>query len=285
MTRIKRKAMVFLIPLLIILFLVYTVPICSTIIAAFQESIGPKQGQFTLTGNFARIGDDLVPIIKRTLIWTFGSIVPAMLIGLAAAYFLRWNFRGQKICISICLIPYSVPLIIVAACWYFMYQPNIGLINSFLHVFHIEEEAVQFFSKDRAMTSVIIARIWRSLPFAFLSFYAAIRGIPWDYIEAAAIDGADEAQQFWYIILPQLKSVALSTGIVLTVWTFLVFDIINALTGGGPGKYTTILPNAIYTEMFALHDAGTASALSLIAIAIMCTFTGIYWKTLEGRKS
>ena len=273
--------LLFLIPLLLFQVAIYAIPIGLTVRTAFTNAVGPTAGQFTLTGNFHRIAKGLLPIISRTLLWTFGSILPAMLIGLVGAYFFRKKFIGQKLCIGICLLPYTIPLIIVAACWYFMYQPNFGLLNSLLQGLHITDEPFQFFSKDRAMMSVIIARIWRSMPFAFLSFYAAIRGIPNELFEAASIDGAGEWKQFLHIILPQIRPVALSSGIILTVWTFLVFDIISALTGGGPGTATTILPIAIYREMFALHDAGTASALSLISITIMSVLTMLYWKIME----
>ncbi|MEG1756421.1 MAG: sugar ABC transporter permease [Clostridia bacterium] len=273
--------MLFLIPLLVFQVLVYAIPIGSTICSAFTNTVGPTAGQFTMTGNFKRVADDLLPIILRTLVWTFGSILPAMVIGLGAAYFFRRKFFGQKLCISICLIPYTIPLIIVAACWYFMFQPNFGLLNTIFQKLNITQESFQFFTKDRAMISVIIARIWRSMPFAFLSFYAAIREIPQEHYEAASIDGAGEWKQFLYITLPQLRPVALSTGIILTVWTFLVFDIISALTGGGPGTTTTILPIAIYREMFAMHDAGAASALSLISITIMSILTVLYWRFME----
>lgn len=282
MSKLRNRFLLFLIPLVVMQLLVYAIPIGSTIYNAFTTTTGPAAGEFTLTGNFQRISKDLGPTIVRTLVWTFGSIIPSMILGLCAAYIFSHNFRGQKLCISICLIPYTIPLIIVAVCWYFMYQPNFGLLNNLLQAMGITSDPVQFFSQDSAMASVIVTRTWRSMPFSFLSFYAAIRGIPEDYYEAAAIDGAGEWKKFIRITLPQLRSVALSTGIILTVWTFLVFDLIYGLTGGGPGSTTRILPMAIYHEVVNKHDKGAASALSLISILILSLLTILYWKVLKG---
>ena len=196
---------------------VYVVPIVSTVCHAFQNTTIAGEDSFTLTGNFAKIAKDLGPVIGRTLIWTFGSIIPSMLLGLAAALVFNRNFFGKKLCVSICLLPYTIPLIIVAVCWYLLYQPNFGLLNTFMQTVGLTGKPVQFLSRNTALTAVIVARIWRSMPFAFISYYAALKSIPAEYMEAAAVDGAGHFQTLRYITLPQLKPITLTTGIILTV--------------------------------------------------------------------
>ena len=169
----------------------------------------------------------------------------------------------------------------MAVCWYLLYQPNFGLLNTFMQTVGLTGKPVQFLSRNTALTAVIVARIWRSMPFAFISYYAALKSIPAEYMEAAAVDGAGHFQTLRYITLPQLKPITLTTGIILTVWTFLVFDIVYSMTGGGPGKATTIMPMSIYHELISMHDTGAASALSLIAILILMIMTTIYWKCLK----
>ncbi|MBU9724724.1 carbohydrate ABC transporter permease [Diplocloster modestus] len=281
MQRLKNGFLLFLVPLFLIQLLVYVVPIVSTVCHAFQNTTIAGEDSFTLTGNFAKIAKDLGPVIGRTLIWTFGSIIPSMLLGLAAALVFNRNFFGKKLCVSICLLPYTIPLIIVAVCWYLLYQPNFGLLNTFMQTVGLTGKPVQFLSRNTALTAVIVARIWRSMPFAFISYYAALKSIPAEYMEAAAVDGAGHFQTLRYITLPQLKPITLTTGIILTVWTFLVFDIVYSMTGGGPGKATTIMPMSIYHELISMHDTGAASALSLIAILILMIMTTIYWKCLK----
>lgn len=282
MKKIQKGFILFLIPLLIMQLLVYIIPIGSTVFYAFVNTTGPEAGTFAGLGNYERVAKDLSSTIGRTLVWTIGSIVPAMIIGLLAAMLFQGKFRGQKLCISLCLVPYTIPLIIVGVCWYFMFQPNFGFINNLLISLGFLEKPMRFLTKTGAMPSVIVARIWRSMPFAFVSFYAAIKAIPEDYFEAASIDGAGEWQSFRFITLPQLRPAMLSTGIILTVWTFLVFDIIYTMTGGGPGKATRILPLAIQRELISMYDTGTASAISLVSILILTVLTVIYWRVMEG---
>ena len=105
--------------------------------------------------------------------------------------------------------------------------------------------------------------------------------IPSELYEAAAIDGANASQSFFNITLPNLRSVTTSTLLVLTVWTFMVFDIIFGMTGGGPINATRTLPMRIYQEMFGMKNLGTASAWSLIAIVVLVVITIIYWNLID----
>lgn len=114
-----------------------------------------------------------------------------------------------------------------------------------------------------------------------MNYYAALTTIPADQYEAAHIDGANSWQRFRYVTLPSLKSVTTSTLIVLTVWTFLVFDIVYGMTGGGPVDATRTLSMRIYQEMFSMKNMGTSSAWSLIAIVILVVITILYWNVLD----
>jgi multiple sugar transport system permease protein len=285
MSKYKKGFLLFLIPLFAVQIFIYVVPMFDTIISTFKITTIVGESTFTLTGNFRKVSNNLWPIIGRTLIWTIGSISVSMIIGLAAALLFNRDFVGKKAAFSAVLMPYTIPLIIVAACWQLLYQPDFGWLNKFLQTCGIVKKSVHFLSKDSALIAVIIARIWRSLPFAFLSYYAALKSIPISLYEASKVDGAKEYQNLFYITLPQLKSITITTGVILTVWTFLVFDIIFTMTGGGPGKATTILPIAIYQETVLMYDKGAASALSLISICILIVLTSLYLKALKGDDS
>jgi multiple sugar transport system permease protein len=281
MHKLRNGFLLFLIPLFLIQLVIYLIPILYTIYHTFLNTTFRGEASFTLTGNFAKISGQLGPIVGRTLIWTLGSIVPSMIIGLAAALLFSRAFLGKKLFIGICLMPYTIPLIIVAACWYLLYQPDFGWLNTAFKMTGLVGDTVNFLSRDNALLSVIIARIWRSMPFAFIAYYAALKSIPAELYEASSVDGASGSQNLFFITLPQLKPITLTTGIILTVWTFLVFDIAYSMTGGGPGQATTILPIAIYQELILMYDVGSASALSLISIVILSIMTYVYWKFLN----
>lgn len=235
--------------------------------------------------NFQLIFKDIWPTVKITLIWTFGSVLPAMVAGLALAVFCNRNFKGKKAAVSINLIPYAIPLIIVASCWRFVYNPDFGVLNVLLSKLGLIEKPISFLGFDLALLSVIIARIWRAMPFAFMNYYSALTTIPKDLYEAAAIDGASPSQAFWNITMPHLRTTTSSTLLVLTVWTFMVFDIIFGMTGGGPVNATKTLPMRIYQEMFGMKNLGTASAWSLIAIGVLVIITILYWNMDKEDKS
>ena len=281
----RRRILLSLLPLAILLCFVYGYSLVTVLFSAFTGFTGSSAGKFVGMKNFQLISKDIWPTVKSTLIWTFGSVLPAMVAGLALAVFCNRNFKGKKAAVSINLIPYAIPLIIVASCWRFVYNPDFGVLNVLLSKLGLIEKPISFLGFDLALLSVIIARIWRAMPFAFMNYYSALTTIPKDLYEAAAIDGASPSQAFWNITMPHLRTTTSSTLLVLTVWTFMVFDIIFGMTGGGPVNATKTLPMRIYQEMFGMKNLGTASAWSLIAIGVLVIITILYWNMDKEDKS
>ena len=281
----RRRILLSLLPLAILLCFVYGYSLVTVLFSAFTGFTGSSAGKFVCMKNFQLISKDIWPTVKITLIWTFGSVLPAMVAGLALAVFCNRNFKGKKAAVSINLIPYAIPLIIVASCWRFVYNPDFGVLNVLLSKLGLIEKPISFLGFDLALLSVIIARIWRAMPFAFMNYYSALTTIPKDLYEAAAIDGASPSQAFWNITMPHLRTTTSSTLLVLTVWTFMVFDIIFGMTGGGPVNATKTLPMRIYQEMFGMKNLGTASAWSLIAIGVLVIITILYWNMDKEDKS
>lgn len=281
----RRRILLSLLPLAVLLCFVYGYSLITVLFSAFTGFTGSSAGKFVGMKNFQLISKDIWPTVKITLIWTFGSVLPAMVMGLALAVFCNRKFKGKKAVVSINLIPYAIPLIIVASCWRFVYNPDFGVLNVLLSKLGLVEKPVSFLGFDLALLSVIIARIWRAMPFAFMNYYSALTTIPKDLYEAAAIDGASPSQAFWNITMPHLRTTTSSTLLVLTVWTFMVFDIIFGMTGGGPVNATKTLPMRIYQEMFGMKNLGTASAWSLIAIGVLVIVTILYWNMDKEDKS
>ena len=281
----RRRILISLLPLAVLLCFVYGYSLITVLFSAFTGFTGSSAGKFVGMKNFQLISKDIWPTVKITLIWTFGSVLPAMVMGLALAVFCNRKFKGKKAVVSINLIPYAIPLIIVASCWRFVYNPDFGVLNVLLSKLGLIEKPVSFLGFDLALLSVIIARIWRAMPFAFMNYYSALTTIPKDLYEAAAIDGASPSQAFWNITMPHLRTTTSSTLLVLTVWTFMVFDIIFGMTGGGPVNATKTLPMRIYQEMFGMKNLGTASAWSLIAIGVLVIVTILYWNMDKEDKS
>ncbi len=276
--RIKDKTIyLWFIPPITFVVIIYLLPLWRIIYSCFTRTIA---GQTLFVGwdNFIGVADELPRLISTTMIWTIGSILPAMLLGFTAALVFQRDFRGKKLMMSCTVLPYTIPLVIVASVWMMMYQPNFGLLNVLLVKLGIFNKGISFLSYDKALTSVIVARVWRAMPYAFISYYAAIRSIPLEYYEAAAVDGANAVQKLFFITIPQVASVTLTTLIISTVWTFLVFDIIYTMTGGGPVDATNIIAVQIYKYSILKNDTESAAVLSLVSILILLAITEIYWK-------
>ncbi len=277
----NRRIMLSLIPLLLIIAFIYAFPLIRVCINAFFGFTGSSAGKFVGLRNFELIKKDIPKTVRTTLIWTFGSVLPSMVLGMILALLCHKRFKGKKFVVSINLLPYAIPLIIVASCWRFTYNSDFGILNVFLKKVGLIEKPISFLSYKNALGAVIVSRIWRATPFAFMNYYSGLTTIPIDQYEAATMDGANSIQKFIHVTLPNLRTVTSSTLIVLTVWTFLVFDIIYGLTGGGPVDATKTISMRIYQEMFAMKNLGTSSAWSLIAIIILVIITIIYWKISE----
>ncbi len=279
----KRQSIIFfsLLPLGTIIVVIYLIPVLNVITNAFIGFTGSSKGKFVGLENLQKIQPELAKTVTITLTWTLGSVLPAILIGLILALLLQRDFRFKKLFLTLNLLPYSIPLIIVASCWLFTLNQNFGIINGILLKLGFIDKSIQFLNYNNALGSVIVARIWRATPFAYINIYAALMSIPEELYEASYIDGASPAQRFWYITLPNLRAVLSTTLIVLTVWTFMVFDIIYGMTGGGPIDATRIISVQIYREMFHMKDLGTTSMWSLIAITILMIITIIYWTLFE----
>lgn len=261
------------------LTLIYAYPLARTIWYSFFEVglVNPSLAEFVglqnyekaLTGSFANT-------LVRTFIWTFGSVIPALLLGMVGAMLLNREFLGRRWALGLALVPWTMPLAIVGFIWSMMYHPQIGfltiLFEDYLNM------SINFLGYDNALRSVIIARIWRATPFAMIIIYARLQSIPDHLYESAKIDGAGRWQQFRYITLPELSRVMMIALIMLTVWTTLVFDIIWAMTQGGPVNATTIIPIDIYETIFSSYELGMAGAKSVITVGLLLVITAIYWK-------
>jgi multiple sugar transport system permease protein len=130
------------------------------------------------------------------------------------------------------------------------------------------------------MFSVIVADVWKTTPFMALLLFAGLQTIPHSLYEAAQVDGASRAQQFFRITLPMLKSTLLVSLLFRTLDAFRVFDLIYALTGGGPANSTETISILAYKTMFAQMSFGEGSALAVIVFLCVALISIGYIKIL-----
>jgi multiple sugar transport system permease protein len=124
-----------------------------------------------------------------------------------------------------------------------------------------------------SLFSVTVVNIWRGFPFTLVMLLAALQSIPDEMYEAARIDGASATKSFFYITLPSLKGTMMTVGLLDTIWTFRHFDIIFAMTGGGPMNSSEVLTTNIYNLAFRAQRWGYSSATAVMMFLLMLVFS------------
>lgn len=271
-----------LLPTIIIVMIVLIMPLFHGLfVSLFDYDIGValNSDSFMGLGNYFRIFADkvvfksLVNTILFSILATTGDIVIGTLI---AVLITRLSSKATGIVRAICITPLLVSPIIVGLIWRYIYDPNSGILYWFLGLFGLGIRQVPgITSTTTALISVVAAHWWQVTPFVILVVTAGLASIPQEQYEAAYIDGAGSFRVFFSITLPQLTKMYMVILIVSGVDTVKVFDIIYALTQGGPANSTISLSIYAYKNAFEMMRMGYAMAISVLTMAVSFILFGI----------
>jgi ABC-type sugar transport system permease subunit len=215
--------------------------------------------------------------LGHTAFFAATSVGLELIIGLWLALALNRAFRGRGLVRAAVLVPWAIPTVVSALLWRFMFEGRTGIVNSVLvSIGALSEPVVWFIQPAAAWVPVVLADVWKTTPFVALLLLAGLQNIDASLYEAARIDGASAWRQFRHVTLPLLKPAILVALIFRTLDAFRVFDLIYALTGGGPGTSTE--PIALYTFNALLQNLqfGYGSALSVIVFLITFCLALLY---------
>lgn len=219
--------------------------------------------------------------LYNTLFFTVVSVAIELVLGLWIALLINKQFAGRGLVRATVLIPWAIPTVISAMMWKYLYDGQNGIVA---HLFEVtglvSNMGVLLTTKAGAMFSVILADVWKTTPFMALLLFAGLQTIPYSLYEAAQVDGASRVQQFFRITLPMLKSTLLVSLLFRTLDAFRVFDLIYALTGGGPANSTETISILAYKTMFAQMSFGEGSALAIIVFLCVALISIGYIKIL-----
>jgi multiple sugar transport system permease protein len=217
----------------------------------------------------------------NTLFFTVVSVAVELVLGLWIAMLINKQFRGRGLIRAAVLVPWAIPTVISALMWKFLYDGQNGIVAYlFEKIGLIADMGTLLTTKAGAMFSVIFADVWKTTPFMALLLFAGLQTIPQSLYEAAEVDGASKVQQFFRITLPMLKSTILVALLFRTLDAFRVFDLIYALTGGGPANSTETISIYAYKTMFAQMSFGEGSALAVIVFVCVALISVGYIKIL-----
>jgi len=285
----KSFAILLILPSVFVIGFVIMYPLLNGLMLSLKSYniIMPDDIKFVFFKNYQLLFRDKIfwESFKNTIVFIFLSILGGFTIGLSLALVLNQKIVLQRFFRGIALTPWVVPGVIVSLLFLYMFNGEVGIINHVLREMHIISKNISWFGKPGyAMFAVIIANTWNQFPFYMLMFLAALQTIPEDINDAAAIDGANVLQKFFYITLPYLKNVFLITTTLMVIWNFNNFDIIWATTLGGPVNATTTFAIYSYRMAFRNFELGYASTIGVIWLIVLLVFSFFYIKNME-RKS
>jgi len=270
----EKMGYIFLIPSLLLIFLLILYPVFNTIYLSFfnlrVQTMALGKNYIGLK-HFIRVLKDNVfyTSLKFTLTFTVVAVFLETFIGMLFALIMNRKLPGQGIIRTSVLIPWAIPTIISGLMWKFMYSQQYGIINYILLKLQVIEKAIPWLTDSfMAVVATIIADVWKTTPYMSLLILSGLQTIPQHLYEAAAIDGANKGQTFLKIILPLLKPV-LSVAILFRVLaTFRIYDLIAVLTNGGPANSTQSLSLYTIKTYFNFGNIGYGAALATITFII-----------------
>jgi len=278
-TVMKKSMYLFAIPALLFYVTLWVFPI----LRLFQYSITDYNGfsqAYSYIGldNYKTLfnSDILGVSIKNTLIYTFVSVIVGNLIGLALALLLNMKIRGKGFYRSLAYIPTLFSAIVVGFLFSYVYMPDYGLIATFLDRLGIPQNLNFLGNYSSALYAIIFVEIWKNVGTAMIIYLAGLQTVPQELLEAGRIDGCGPWRLFRNVKLPLLAT-ATTINVTLSLINGLkAFDFPFIMTNGGPGTSTNTIVFSIYKMAFTEQLFGKASALGVIAFAIIIVITAVF---------
>ena len=251
---------------------------------SLQDRPVAKPGVFIGLGNFVTLAHDGVfwQVARNTFVYTIATTVLKLLGGLAMALVINQHFRGRSLVRAFLLLPFIVPTILSTVAWMWIFDPTFSVINWVLvHTGMITTGFSWLGNATLSMVSIIIVNTWRGIPFYGITILAGLQTISPELYEAAAIDGATVRQRFLHVTLPIIKPILIIVTMFSVIFTFSDFQIVYALTHGGPANATQVF----VTYAFDLGMSGgqlgmgAAAALAMLpALAVMIVALTLYMR-------
>lgn len=223
--------------------------------------------------------DKFWKIMWNSVVWVLGSTLFQFAVAIPAALILSAKLRSRGVWRGLMMVPWVAPVVIIGIVWKWIYDGHNGLANYYLSALNIIQENIVWLGDEFwVWPALLLTSVWKGFPYIALMLLSGLTGISKEMIEAAHVDGATAWQRFTRITLPLLKPIMYVTGLVAIVSSWTKFEMIWALTNGGPGFETSILPTYVYTNAFVYYDLGKGSAIATLSMVFVLVIVGIYAK-------
>ncbi|GIP31555.1 carbohydrate ABC transporter permease [Paenibacillus sp. J2TS4] len=279
----------FLLPGMLLYLIFFVYPTLSGLYYSFTDwdGLSPEYSFVGIDNYTNMISNDLVftKALGNNLKFMFSVVIVQTALSLLLAVLLVKNSKGSVFLRALYFFPTIIASISVAFIWSFMYDPNMGLINRTLSAIGLDALAMNWIGNmDIAIYSIAFVQVWAHTGQMMVVFIAGLQAIPEDLYEVARIEGATRLQTFKRITWPLIAPSATIVVAYTTIQSFKAFDLIFAMTGGGPAYSTEILSTFLYHTAFQNYKFGYASAGSVIFMFIIALITLLQFRILRGSK-
>lgn len=285
-TKRKKKLNLFYIPALALMFAFIVYPLGNAIYLSFFKWNGYSVNKdFIGIQNYISMFKDKVFLssLRNTLIYGFGCTLLQQVIGLSMAMFLNSKFKGRGIIRTVIYMPAMVSGLVMGYIMYFFFQYKGGVVNDIMAIFGVG--GFDWLGNGVSAIAVIVfINTWQFVGVSMVIYLAGIQGVSQSYIEAATIDGASPWQRFRFIILPLLVPALSSSVIYNLIGGLKLYDVIIALTDGGPAKKTHSLATYIANRYFDSERAGYAAAIGVFSFVMIMVISMIVNKFFRSKE-
>lgn len=282
----KVEPYLYILPGLLVICVFLFLPMFDSVRYSFTNWNPLKELKFTGLKNYSKLFEsrDFLTSLRITFLWVLMSVVILPITGLIYAVLVEYivhNRRLSAVMRTILFLPMMMSYVAIGLLWQMIYDPNLGLMNSFLNLFGMinpVDPPVYLSNPSMAIYYAFIPAIWQWSGFGMVMTTAAMMGISSDLTEAASIDGANRRQAFFRVVFPQLLPTVLSGAAINLIGGFKAFDIIYVMTSGGPGNATRVTSILMYRTAFTENKYGYACAMAVVIFVISIVLTVIFNK-------
>jgi multiple sugar transport system permease protein len=260
----------FVVPAVVVVGSVIVFPWVFTVWMSMQEWTVGGARRFNGLSNYARLFSDerFIASIGHTLVYTLLAVVLPLIFGTLAALIFNSRVPLRGVLRGLFVMPMMATPVAIALVWTMMFHPQLGVLNYLLSLVGIPPQG-WVFNSATVIPSLVLVETWQWTPLVMLIVLGGLAAIPTEPYESAAIDGANALQRFRYITLPMVAPFLMVAVIIRTIDALKSFDIIYAITQGGPGTASETINLYLYSVAFAYYDIGYGSAIAVVFFALV----------------
>jgi multiple sugar transport system permease protein len=268
---LQRKSTVAFLMTLPLILLIALLVIYPAFYALHLATLNKSMTRFIGLGNFEFLfkRDTFWLVVKQSCIFAVTAVIFKALIGFIVAHFAHNVPSGkQRKWRGMLLVPWVIPPAMSTLAWQWLFDPSYSAFNYTLHLFDLGPIPWTG-DADWARFSVLLVNVWYGAPFFMIMYLAALKSVPEQLYEAAAIDGANWWQRIWYVTLPMMRNIIAITTLFSLIVTFANFDIVRILTSGGPLDHTHIFATWAFRLGIEGGDIPLGASVSLFMAPIL----------------